>query len=223
MRERVKGGGARAPPWARAALVTCVRERRAAAQHGAFGAEPVPGERRSALRRGAFNSGTCEGGGVWVFESRWHSSQRGRCVTWGRRRAAGGDTDRARRLLMCCVCCARVWRGCHVCRSRGGCPRNESSVEPNVAGLRTQLRTECSAPECSEVIFSKVGVALTFTRVIARLPDHTRPPTRAGGSRGRVVPLRLTTCRSSPRSVHAIMHSYMQSCTAAVHVRNEGT
>lgn len=62
MRERVKGGGARAPPWARAALGTCVRERRAAAQHGAFGAEPVPGERRSALRGGAFDSGTCEGG-----------------------------------------------------------------------------------------------------------------------------------------------------------------
>jgi hypothetical protein len=43
VRERVKGGGARALPRARAALGTCVRERRAAAQHGAFGAEPVRG------------------------------------------------------------------------------------------------------------------------------------------------------------------------------------
>ena len=40
--------------------------------------------------------GACGGGGILgIFESRWHlsNSQRGRCVTWGRRRAAGGDTD----------------------------------------------------------------------------------------------------------------------------------
>ena len=84
MRERVAGGGARA------ALGTCVRERRPAAQHGAFGPQQVPGERRSTLR------GRVRGGGILgIFESRWHlsHSQRGRCVTWGRRRAAGGDTD----------------------------------------------------------------------------------------------------------------------------------
>ena len=84
MRERVAGGGARA------ALGTCVRERRPAAQHGTFDAQQVPGERRSTLR------GRVRGGGILgIFESRWHlsHSQRGRCVTWGRRRAAGGDTD----------------------------------------------------------------------------------------------------------------------------------
>lgn len=82
-----------------------------------------------------------------------------------------------------------------------------------MAGLRTQLRTECSAPECSEVIFSKVGVALTFTRVIARLPDHTGVDTRGRPGSGRSPSLDYMSIISEIRTCnHAQLHAIMHSC-----------
>ena len=80
------------PPWACAALGmrrpghVCAREacRCSARRYWCLtGAEQVPGERRSSLRGGRCDSGACGGGGLMggymlVFESRWHSSQRGR-------------------------------------------------------------------------------------------------------------------------------------------------
>ena len=213
MRERVKGGGARAPPWAR----VCARGVPLLST-ALLVLNRCPG-RGAPLCEGARSILAPARGGVWVYESRWHSSQRGRCVTWGRRRAAGGDTDRARRLLMCCVCCARVWRLSRVPEPRRvSAKRVESSVEPNVAGLRTQLRTECSAPECSEVIFSKVGVALTFTRVIARLPDHTGVDTRGQPGSGRSASLDYMSIISEIRTCnHAQLHAIMHSCRSRAH------
>lgn len=176
MRERVAGGGARA------ALGTCVRERRPAAQHGAFDAQQVPGERRSTLR------GRVRGGGILgKFESRWHlsHSQRGRCVTWGRRRAAGGDTDLRWGQAPSHVLC--MLRACVWGPSCAGAPR----------GRRRRMSSKCG---CDSIRFSDTAgtgrcQCNRFRPGLTTFPDHRvhdapskaiipLPPAAAGG-RGR--------------------------------------
>ena len=92
--------------------------------------------------RGALLCEGARGGGILgIFESRWHlsHSQRGRCVTWGRRRAAGGDTDLRWGQAPSHVLC--MLRACVWGLSCAGAPR----------GRRRRMSSKCG---CDSIRFS---------------------------------------------------------------------
>lgn len=109
--------------------------------------------------------GACGGGGILgIFESRWHlsHSQRGRCVTWGRRRAAGGDTDLRWGQAPSHVLC--MLRACVWGLSCAGAPR----------GRRRRMSSKCG---CDSIRFSDTAgtgrcQCNRFRPGLTTFPDH---------------------------------------------------